>query len=819
MKTLLHLTLLFCLFSTAQPPNNGFYLDAAESDYFKIPNSDYINDTAVNNRTYETYFYVNDTSNRQMIFMEGNDKREIIAYIEGGYLIVGAHNTDDDYLPVWGGTFFRKAISSQTWYHVALVFDNAQVPVTDPISATDNTALKWYLNGVLQDEKSGFQIGGNGNHSELLIGYKNQKLWFPTCSSWSSSGLSEYCFQQTINEDGGGENYFDGYIWGFRVWNDVRTATEINYNKDNYIEMGTADLLAALDGDTVTYIDDNLEEQEVDNANPSVVREWEGNQSSDWSDPLNWKNSLVPDDAKQEGVFIKKSCTYYPEINITVVAGDLELENETSKINILSGGLLDLAYDVINDGSITVEDGGSIYIRESTPITGTGTFSVKRASPSYLQPDLYSIWSTPVAETDSQLNTIFLHDIKTYKYDSSQNPSAYVEVGSNETMEVGRGYFIKPQNVSGSLEMTFTGKLNNGNINEPVYFNSSEDNFNLIGNPYPSSISWLKFQKDNTSILDGTMYYWNHTQTAPNSASDYISFNQTGSNPPGSSGIIASGQGFFVGAKQNGTVTFKNNHKVFESNTQFYSIENNTQFINSNTSDQSIANNAAEGPNSGRSWIRLTGGDEFSSTLIGFLAGASDAYDSAYDGELVDEGPQLALYSLIDSGKYVIQGRSELVSGTGTTINLGFEVKTAGTYSISIDQEFIDSNFDIILDDLELDVQTDLRLTDYTFNMQGAAENNGRFVLHYSPKETLGLGEATISKKEIKVYFESDRLITILKTQNVPGYITVHDIKGNLKLSQYFEEKIITSNLYSGLYLVTYDFKNGQSLIKKVIKK
>ena len=43
---------------------------------------------------------------------------------------------------------------------------------------------------------------------------------------------------------------------GFRVWNDVRTSTEINDNMDNIITtVGTDNLVAALDGDTFTYLD------------------------------------------------------------------------------------------------------------------------------------------------------------------------------------------------------------------------------------------------------------------------------------------------------------------------------------------------------------------------------------------------------------------------------------------------------------------------------------------------------------------------------------------------------------------------------------
>ncbi len=109
-----------------------------------------------------------------------------------------------------------------------------QPPVNDPIDITDNTNLKWYLDGVLQDEQAGFQIG-MGNHAELLVGYKDKRLWLPNCGSWTSSGLSEYCFNTSLNDDGGNEYHFDGYLWGFRVWNYARSAAEIIDNKSKPI--------------------------------------------------------------------------------------------------------------------------------------------------------------------------------------------------------------------------------------------------------------------------------------------------------------------------------------------------------------------------------------------------------------------------------------------------------------------------------------------------------------------------------------------------------------------------------------------------------
>ncbi len=514
---LVGLIFLTSIGAAAQAPNNGFYVNSIEKDVFKIPDSDNINHTQINNRTYETYFYANSTVARQFIFMEGNDKRGILAYIEAGYLVVGAYNIDNDYTNLWTGTYFRKPITASTWYHVALVFDNLAIPpAAPPVTALDNTNLKWYLDGVLQDEKAGFQIGDTGgNHNNLNIGFKDDKLFFPTVgATWTPSGLSEYSFGEQINEDGGGENYLDGYLWGFRVWNSVRTQTEIDDNKSNLIlQSEDANLLAVLDGDTVTYLDNNSLPDVRDSEGGLTVKEWEGNTNTSWTEPTNWKSDLIPDNAKQEPVLIKKDGGFYPVIDTTVVVGDIELEEDATApgtITIADGGTLDVAYDLLNDGDIIIEDNGALQVRETNPITGVGSVSISRNTPDY-PADFYSIWSTPVSEGDSQLNTIFTNAIITYEYDASQNPSAYVQVSNTANMEVGKGYFIRSDSDSGVITRTFSGTLNNGNIDVPIYYNSDTDKANLIGNPYASAINWKTFYEDNSDVLEGTIYYWSQS--------------------------------------------------------------------------------------------------------------------------------------------------------------------------------------------------------------------------------------------------------------------------------------------------------------------
>ncbi len=139
--------------------------------------------------------------------------------------------------------------------------------------------------------------------------------------------------------------------------------------------------------------------------------------------------------------------------------------------------------------------------------------------------------------------------------------SAYVQFPNTANMEVGKGYFIRSDSDSGVITRTFSGTLNNGNIDIPIYYNSDTDKANLIGNPYASAINWKTFYEDNSDVLEGTVYYWSQSMTgANNNAGDYKSYNYgTGPSEPGYTEFIPAGMGVFVKSLPGGgTATFKN---------------------------------------------------------------------------------------------------------------------------------------------------------------------------------------------------------------------------------------------------------------------
>ena len=63
----------------------------------------------------------------------------------------------------------------------------------------------------------------------------------------------------------------------------------------------------------------------------------------------------------------------------------------------------------------------------------------------------------------------------------------------------------------------YTGVPNNGTQTVSLTNAGSGQRFNMIGNPYPSTISMTQFVADNSSNITGTLYFWRKTNSTVSS--------------------------------------------------------------------------------------------------------------------------------------------------------------------------------------------------------------------------------------------------------------------------------------------------------------
>lgn len=562
----------------------------------------------------------------------------------------------------------------------------------------------------------------------------------------------------------------------------------------------------------------------------ATSKTWNGSVNTDWNVANNWTPNILP--------------TATESINIP---------NVPNKPIIGSGvDALSCSINIASGSSITINPNNSITVTNAVNVAAGATFDIKNgasliqvnnvinsgnitmsrtATFRYLD---YVYWSSPVSvfPVTSVFPLASLNKI--WKWNPTINGSDYgTWINANENMVIGKGYIIRAPSVHPTTNTAFTtifsGVPNNGQITTPISRGTrtganypslggtatqDDDNFNLIGNPYPSAIDALSFIGANAN-LDGAVRLWTHgllpssaypspfyqTYLLNYSVNDYISYNSLGSSPPGFLGKIGAGQSFFVimnhSAPTPGTIIFNNSMRSASySNSQFYKAGKPPV---SNT----ITTNEKH-----RIWLNLSDINGLTSTtLIGYTEGATSNKDRDFDA-VTKLGNEIALYSIIENYPYVIQGKS-LPFDQNDEVSLGVVIPSSGTYTFninSLDGLFENQSQNIFLEDRLLGVFHDLRNTPYQiFLNQGAFE--GRFYLRYTA--------ATLQTNN----FNLENSITIVSNQ----FITINSLKDEIKSIEVFDllGKLLVEykNIESKEFIITELRKNNVPLFLRIKSK
>ncbi|HEX8269891.1 MAG TPA: choice-of-anchor D domain-containing protein [Flavobacterium sp.] len=458
-----------------------------------------------------------------------------------------------------------------------------------------------------------------------------------------------------------------------------------------------------------------------------------------------------------------------------------------------------IQYDLNVNGNLVVQDSGSlVMIDNSGTVTNAGSTQVIRTTKPYKKYD-YTYWSSPVASanigaTFPGWRTDYSFHFTTSNYADviapfdgfDDNGNAWTFAGASANMTPGKGYIIMAPTTGTfptTSTVTFSGPVNNGIVTVPMALSADTataiDDFNLIGNPYPSAVSATDFINANPGI-SGTLYFWTHVTAISTSApgpgvsnfirDDYALFNLTGGtraslSTPASTvptGFIASGQGFFVEALTATNAIFNNSMRSrLHINNDFFRANNNAASIISDEID--------------RIWLNLYNSDGFfSQQLIGYFDSATSGFDRGYDG-IVNQAPNaVSFYSFIGDDHYKIQARPSF--SNSDVVPLGYSASTAGTFTIAIDNKEGQLNAagtNIYLQDLELGIIHDLKQAPYDFTTATGTFNE-RFVLRYT---TTTLNTDVPVQAEDIVVVVNEQVIGIKSTAMISN-VTVYDIVG-----------------------------------------
>ncbi len=499
-------------------------------------------------------------------------------------------------------------------------------------------------------------------------------------------------------------------------------------------------------------------------------------------------------------------------------------------VTIANGDYIKVEGDIIVNGSLSVENEGSVVQVENDAIVkNNGTIEVIKTT-SYSDPLDFSILGSPMTGATRGVEYVAstmvkYHDTSLFSPHpdvTALDPAAEHFADDNGdnwinhtgVITPGEGYLVRPSAAGGTFTTTYTtGTLNNGVITYTAIFGDDQsDSANVLSNPYASVIDIDNFLDENPNA-GGAVYFWEHIMAVDPNYPGYSSanydmgdisyYNSTGGvEAPNGGGVpsnlIPSGQGFGIKASAAGTITFNNAMRSTGPNTGYRNNETAIDRLYLKVSNDTYG---------------LRG-----LTLIGFSELATNGFDQNYDSKRM--ATPVSLYSLNSGRELGIQGRS--VFNEDHVIPLGFttHVEENQEYTISINSiegELLEQATVYLIDNL-LNTRTNLLETEYSFTSNEGHQTD-RFVLVFNTEPILSVKDLD---RSISMFPNpTNSKLNINSLLGGIESVMIYDLQGRI-VKQWTGETVSTlqldlSELKSSIYLVKITTNQGH-IIKRLLK-
>lgn len=779
------------------------------------------------------------------------------------------------------------SIPAEKWHHIGIIFNG--------------TTAKLYIDGVLDTSKTMATVPANTQ--SFLIAAANGES--PTSffngtidevRVWNVD-LSEKQLRYVMNQEISRNASFTGgnIVPNTISLNEIGTIPWTNLSA--YYPMSTYTFTNAKDISSNNYTAalKNLTTVDWQTAPLPYESELNGN----WETAAMWKNNTVQDLPYSLSIVNNTILVDWNIVktshNITSVGNKtvLGLFVNSNTLSANNDSKIEVSHYLKLDGKIDLVGRSQLIQKLNSDLDPASSGSLERDQQGQSNKFNYNYWGSPVGEINNTTNNnnftvadvlrngtnplapgpitwidgfdgttspFSLARYWIYKFDSNVNAIDYAnwtQIGETGILQAGKGFTLKGPGSSGTQNLTFVGKPNNGTITNTV----GSDQLLLVGNPYPSALDTDKFISDNinsieTSIsnaaIDGALYFWEHypSNTSHNLGAylgGYGIRNLAGGVSPSSVGVdyinttgislraepkryIPVGQGFFVIGKigSGGTVTFNNTQREFIKEDES-TLSQTTYRIPKTPKDSNHwtdnSNTAIEIDTHKR--VRL--GFNFYNqsfhrqVLLAFMdEKANSEMNDGYDAYNIDDSP---------SDMYLLNGENELaIQGEGyfdeeASYPIGVRAETTGKISFILDGlENFDESQNIFIHDNETDTYHSIKDKAYEVEIPEGTFNE-RFSLRFIDK-SLAVQDPLYDNAVTVFFTRINNTLNIKNSANDNTVLTasLYNIQGKLlskwdvKEKEQSNIKIPIQDKTSAVYIVKLKTEKG-TISKKIIVK
>ena len=468
---------------------------------------------------------------------------------------------------------------------------------------------------------------------------------------------------------------------------------------------------------------------------------WDGSESTDWNTAANWSLDAVP------------TVSNNPVIS--------------------SGGNQPVisAIEQATCNNLTVNSGATLTIQSTSSGTGSliinGTLSNSGTITTYSYFPGSTLWnwhmiSAPVLSMDISESNFIVDPAANYDFYAWDEPTPgtwsnyknesvvpiFNTINGGDNFVPGKGYLVAYNEANPTK--TYTGTLNTGNQTFTLKNSGSKSwtyvtGWNLIGNPYSSSIDWNLATR--TQFQDNYAYAYNPNKDG---GAGYEEINGANTNA-----YIAPHQGFFVLATTDAndeSFTFTNSIQTHGDGSNIYK--------NTNNDDALI--------------LRLAYNNYYDETSIMLDEQSTfnrDCRDALKMFSFDNAVPQLYCFS-DNEIPLAVNSMPEIT--TQKSIPLGMHLPEQGIFTISISQPSISIGLaGIYLEDHVQNTIHKLSESDYSFVAE-SGDINDRFTIHFG---IVGIDESISQVSKIQTY-ASNNTLYILNPNQKRGTVTIYNLTG-----------------------------------------